>query len=118
MSIHVCKCTHNGRDEYHLRYPGMTEEEAQNIADMINGGALDIYYRIKKEQEDKLLPNDMETKQVTLEPTEAMIDEGAKRLVRWEDGCVWPDSWGALDVAVARNEAERVWRSMWMAANA
>ena len=25
MSIHVCKCTHNGREEYHLRYPGMTE---------------------------------------------------------------------------------------------
>ena len=58
----------------------------------------------------------METKQVPLEPTAEMIDEGAQRLVRWEDDCVWPDSWSALDVAAARNEAERVWRSMWLAA--
>lgn len=40
MSIHVCKCTHNGREEYHLRYPGMTEVEAQELADRINGGGL------------------------------------------------------------------------------
>lgn len=40
MSIHVCKCIHNGRDEYHLRYPGMTEEEAQHLADRINSGEL------------------------------------------------------------------------------
>ena len=40
MSIHVCKCTHNEREEYHLRYPGMTEEAAQELADRINGGGL------------------------------------------------------------------------------
>lgn len=40
MSIHVCKCEHNGRTEYHLRYPGMTQEEAQALADRINGGEL------------------------------------------------------------------------------
>ena len=40
MSIHVCKCTHNGREEYHLRYPGMTKAEAQELADRINGGWL------------------------------------------------------------------------------
>ena len=40
MSIHVCKCDHNGRTEYHLRYPGMSKDEAQWIADEINGGAL------------------------------------------------------------------------------
>lgn len=40
MSIHVCKCTHNGREEFHLRYPGMTEAEAQDLADRINGGGL------------------------------------------------------------------------------
>lgn len=40
MSIHVCKCTHNGREEYHLRYPGMTEAAAQELADRINGGWL------------------------------------------------------------------------------
>jgi len=40
MSIHICKCTHNGREEYHLRYPGMTEAAAQELADRINGGWL------------------------------------------------------------------------------
>ena len=41
MSIHVVKCVHRGNVEYHLRYPGMTEEQAQAIADQINGGVLD-----------------------------------------------------------------------------
>lgn len=50
-----------------------------------------------------------------LEPTPEMIEAGAQRLVRWEDGCTWPDSWSGLDVAAARNDAERVWRSMWAA---
>lgn len=38
MSIHVCKCEHNGRTEFHLRYPGMDESVAQRLADRINGG--------------------------------------------------------------------------------
>lgn len=37
MSIHVCRCVHNGREEYHLRYPGITEREAQELAADING---------------------------------------------------------------------------------
>lgn len=41
MSIHVCKCVHNGREEYHLRYPGMDEAQAQALADKINGGYLE-----------------------------------------------------------------------------
>ena len=40
MSIHVCNCSYGGRHEAHLRYPGMTQEEAQKIADQINGGCL------------------------------------------------------------------------------
>jgi archaellum component FlaC len=51
-----------------------------------------------------------------LEPTKEMIEAGAQRLVSWEDNSVWPDSWSPLHVAAARNEAERVWRSMWLAA--
>jgi hypothetical protein len=39
MSIHVCKCEHNGSD-FHLRYPGWTEEDAQRLADRVNGGEL------------------------------------------------------------------------------
>jgi len=46
------------------------------------------------------------------EPTAAMIEAGAQRLVRFEEGSVWPDSWTPLQIAAARNEAERVWRSM------
>lgn len=40
MSIHVCKCIRKEREEYHLRYPGMTESEAQELADKINAGGL------------------------------------------------------------------------------
>lgn len=54
-------------------------------------------------------------KLVPVEPTRNMIEAGAQRLVSWEDGCTWPDSWSALQVAAARNDAERVWRSMWCA---
>lgn len=53
---------------------------------------------------------------VPLEPTEAMIDAGAQRLCRFEEGTKWPDDFSPLQIAAARNEAERVWRSMWMAA--
>lgn len=63
-------------------------------------------------------PMNAQDKRLPLTPTPEMIEAGAQRLVRWEDGCVWPDSWGALQVAAARNEAERVWRSMWGAADA
>jgi len=58
---------------------------------------------------DKLLP---------LEPTKEMIESGAQRLVHWEGDkfLKWPDSWSPLQVAAARVEAERVWRSMWLAA--
>lgn len=51
-------------------------------------------------------------------PTPEMVDAGAQRLVSWEDNCTWPDSWSPLQVAAARNEAEQVWRSMWLAASA
>ncbi len=39
MSFHVRSC--NG--EHHLRYPGLTAEEAQHIANMINEGVLSLY---------------------------------------------------------------------------
>lgn len=41
MSIHVCRCLHNGQVEYHLRYPGLSEKQAQAIASKINSGWLD-----------------------------------------------------------------------------
>lgn len=42
MSIHACMCNRNGRTEWHLRYPGMTEREAQNLVDRINGSMLTV----------------------------------------------------------------------------
>lgn len=41
MSIHVCRSEYNGRMEFHLRYPGLTQKAAQGIADKINAGRLD-----------------------------------------------------------------------------
>ena len=49
MSIHVCKCG----NEWHLRYPGLSEKEAQSIADRINAGA--FYDVAKVEELTKLL---------------------------------------------------------------
>lgn len=43
--------------------------------------------------------------------TPEMIEAGAQRLVAWEDGSEWPDSWDSMTVAAARNDAERVLRS-------
>ena len=56
-------------------------------------------------------------KTVLLEPTAEMIEEGAKRLVRWDENCSWPDSWDPLQIAEARDLAERVWRSMYLSAD-
>jgi len=53
-------------------------------------------------------------KSCPLEPTPQMIDAGAQRLVRDEAGSTWPDSYDPLHVKAARDEAERVWRSMWL----
>ena len=50
MSIHVCKCEHKGVTEWHLRYPGMTQNEAQDVADKINAGALWIFEEISYEK--------------------------------------------------------------------
>lgn len=55
-------------------------------------------------------------KLVPIEPTTEMREEGAQRLVSWEDNSSWPESWTPLQISAARNEAERVWRSMWLVA--
>ena len=48
-----------------------------------------------------------------LEPTETMLREGARRLLRFEDGST-DESFSPLQWSAAMNEAERVWRSMWV----
>jgi len=50
MSLHVVKSEYNGHQEYHLRYPGMTKEAAQRLADRINGGALELADDILRSQ--------------------------------------------------------------------
>lgn len=52
---------------------------------------------------------DSSASEVTITPE--MIEAGAQRLVAWEDGSEWPDSWSPMVVAAARNDAERVLRS-------
>ncbi len=48
MSIHVCRCEHNGIEEFHIRYPGLSEYHAREIADKINSGALDHFVDANK----------------------------------------------------------------------
>ena len=40
MSVHVCAVAYNGKQEYHIRYPGWSRDNAQALADKINGGYL------------------------------------------------------------------------------
>ena len=67
---------------------------------------------------DRIYPSPSAAPYIPLSPTREMIEAGAQRLVRWETGNEkWPDSWSELDVRAARNDAERCWRSMWLAAH-
>lgn len=56
------------------------------------------------------------TTAIPLEPTTEMRNDGARRLLRFEDNST-DASFSALQWANAKNEAERVWRSMWLAAS-
>lgn len=56
MSVHVCKCIHNGRVEFHIRYPGMSESEALELADSINAGK---YPSIKNRNKELELLSDV-----------------------------------------------------------
>lgn len=60
--------------------------------------------------------NGVLVKNVPLIPTDEMRDEGAQRLVKVESEGDWPSKFSPLQRAAARNEAERVWLSMWIAA--
>lgn len=46
------------------------------------------------------------------DPTPAMIEAGAARLMSYEGDSRWPDSFTPLQQAAARQDAERVWLSM------
>lgn len=46
------------------------------------------------------------------DPTPAMIEAGAARLMSYDGDARWPDSFTPLQQAAARQDAERVWLSM------
>ena len=73
MSVHVCKCEHNGRTEYHLRYPGMTEKEAQDWADKINGGAPYIQPQAQAQE----LPD---------ERADVSLESVYETIIHWDEG--------------------------------
>ena len=52
---------------------------------------------------------------VQLQPTQKMLRAGARRLLRFEDD-LSDRAHDPLQWAAAINEAERVWRSMWLEA--
>jgi len=51
VSFHFCRCDRGAHREWHLRYPGLTEEEAQQIANMINDGVLELYSELLTRKE-------------------------------------------------------------------
>ena len=57
----------------------------------------------------------MDERGFPLEPTEAMRLDGGRRLLSFEDGTT-DESFDALQWRSVKNLAERVWRSMWLAA--
>lgn len=42
MNLQVCACEYGGNFEYHIRYPGMTEQEAHNLVHNINSSMLSL----------------------------------------------------------------------------
>lgn|SRR5574343_613528 len=53
---------------------------------------------------------------VPVEPTHEMCDQGAQAIVQWENGCVWPDSWGNTYVKQYRKDAKKAYSAMLAAA--
>lgn len=48
---------------------------------------------------------------VPVEPTQEMIEEGAKAIVSWDEGCEWPKSWGA-DADRHRKDCRKSYHAM------
>lgn len=44
-------------------------------------------------------------------PTDEMVDEAAKAIASWDEGCVWPDSWGA-DAERHRKDVRKVFHAL------
>lgn len=53
---------------------------------------------------------------VPVEPTHEMCDQGAQAIVQWENGCVWPDSWGDTYAKQYRKDANKAYCAMLAAA--
>jgi len=45
-----------------------------------------------------------------------MCDQGAQAIVQWENGCVWPDSWGDTYAKQYRKDAKKAYSAMLAAA--
>ena len=58
---------------------------------------------------------DAEEMELPLDPTPEMVEAGAARLMSYEEGSTWPDSFTPIQQRAARNDAEKVWRSMVLA---
>lgn len=85
----------------------VTKDMWQMVSELLDGEKLPVSMN---EALEKLCTGEMVA--VPLDPTDAMREEGAQRLVRWEKDSKWPESWEPLERVAARNGAERCWRSM------
>lgn len=81
------------------------EYRSASLDDVIRAVDAEMSLRAQLAERDAAL-------EALIDPTPEMIEEGAQRLARWDDGCVWPDSWGPLQVSGMRHDAEACWRSM------
>lgn len=65
--------------------------------------------------DEALAALDAEEMELPLDPTPEMVEAGAARLMSYEEGSTWPDSFTLIQQRAARNDAEKVWRSMVLA---
>lgn len=65
--------------------------------------------------DEALAALDAEGVGLPLDPTPEMVEAGAARLMSYEEGSTWPDSFTPIQQRAARNDAEKVWRSMVLA---
>lgn len=93
--------------EYARNRLSVEEAEWRAVA-AINAVAIKAALALEKMSENT-------SKVCRLEPTDEMRTAGARRLLSFEDGTKDED-FSALQWAASRNEADRVWRSMWIEA--
>ena len=71
------------------------QAEVERLRNRLEASDMDPYDGIDTRDETiRMLEDEVERLRGLQEPTPEMIEAGAQALVSWENGSVWPDSWG------------------------